>query len=179
MSTERTADIRLLSRALDQVGDVLTRVRAENLADPTPCRDWSLGQLIDHVVADCRNFRSMLLGEQIDWAGAPEHVREGWAETFREAGDDLVHEWHQLGDEESPVDPGMQIAEFAVHTWDLATAIGFSTRGLDPDVAVRSRDFLAENLTEANRGDVFAPAQPVPDGAGPYQELAALAGREV
>ncbi|MGH3411805.1 MAG: TIGR03086 family metal-binding protein [Marmoricola sp.] len=177
MATERSEAVRVLARALDQAGDVLTQVHLDQLGQTTPCSDWSVAHLIDHLVADAHNLRAMVEGEQPDWS-ARQQVRENWAETFREAADDLVHAWHQLRDSETPADPDMATAEFAVHTWDLAQAIGFSLKGLDPEVARRGLEFMRANLTDDNRGEAFGPEQPVPDDAGAYDELAAFAGRE-
>jgi hypothetical protein len=38
---------------------------------------------------------------------------------------------------------------------------------------------MQANLTDDNRGPVFGPEQPAPDGAGAYQRIAAFAGRSV
>jgi hypothetical protein len=72
-----------------------------------------------------------------------------------------------------------QCAELAVHTWDLATALGRSTGDLDAEVAERGLTFMRASLTEANRGPVFGPERPAPAGADAYQQAAAFAGRSV
>jgi hypothetical protein len=38
---------------------------------------------------------------------------------------------------------------------------------------------MQENLTTENRGRAFRPAQPAHEDAGPYEEIAAFAGRRV
>jgi hypothetical protein len=38
---------------------------------------------------------------------------------------------------------------------------------------------MQANLTDDNRGPVFGPGQPAPDGADAYQRIAAFAGRSV
>jgi uncharacterized protein (TIGR03086 family) len=70
----------------------------------------------------------------------------------------------------------MQTAEFAVHAWDLARAIGYDAP-LDPDVAERALAFMGTALTDDMRGAAFAPAVPVADDAPAYERLAAFAGR--
>lgn len=168
-------DVRVLARALDQAGDVLDQVH-ENLLDrPTPCADWDVAALADHLVATPGNFLAMARGEQPDWS-ARTHVTEEWGPAFRVAADDLIHWWHEHGGEtESSAD--MATAELAAHTWDLATAIGFPVERLHEEVATRALEFLRSGLTPENRGGVFGPEQPVADGAGPYERLAAFAGR--
>ena len=53
-----------------------------------------------------------------------------------------------------------QTAEFAVHAWDLARAIGYAGR-LDPEVAERGLAFMTASLTDESRGGAFGPAVPV------------------
>jgi uncharacterized protein (TIGR03086 family) len=69
-----------------------------------------------------------------------------------------------------------QTAELAVHTWDLARAIGHSPH-LDPEVAERGLAFMSSALTPEVRGESFGPPVPVADDAPVYDRLAAFAGR--
>jgi hypothetical protein len=85
--------------------------------------------------------------------------------------------WRAAGDGEpgSPLD--WQLAELAVHTWDLATALGDSTAGLMPEVAERGLAFMRSGLTDDNRGAAFGPEQPPPAEGDAYARIAAFAGR--
>jgi uncharacterized protein (TIGR03086 family) len=168
--------IQVLSRALDQTGDVMARVRADQLGAPTPCSDWDVATLIGHLLADTHNFRKALAGDQPDFSAAPEPVRDDWTSAFRSAADDLLHTWHQQPGGDATTDPDWHTAEFAVHTWDLATAIGVPASDLDPEVAERGLAFLQANLTADRRTPAFGPEQE-PAGAGAYERLAAFAGR--
>jgi uncharacterized protein (TIGR03086 family) len=170
----------MLSRALDQCGDVLVDVHQEQLSLPTPCADWDVGRLVSHVVADPRHFLEMLAGGNPDWSDEPARVLYP-AATFRSAADDLIHHWHQLGDQADPHQVDMQTSEFAVHSWDIATATGQTELldRLDPEVAERALAFMAPMLTDENRGTAFGSAQQAPDGASAYERLAAFAGRNV
>lgn len=179
MASDRADSVRVLSRAIDQTGDVLGMVPADRLEAPTPCLGWNVGELIDHLLADPVRFRQMLRGEQPDWSARPERVRDGWTEVFRERGDDLLHTWHQLDGHEVRLHPDWMTAEFATHTWDLMTALGRDAGSLDPEVAERGLAFFLASLTEDNRGDAFAAEKEPPAGAAPYDRLAAFAGREV
>ncbi len=171
-----TAPLTVLSRSLDQLGDLLVHVRSEKLDDPTPCSDWTLGQLVDHVVAAPGKFATMVRGEQPDWSAPDPHLDDGWAAAFRSSADDLMHLLHQGSAAEGP-GPEWQMAEFAVHTWDLAHALGRSTGELDPEVAEQGLVFMKANLRAEMRGDVFGPEQPAPDGGDAYDAIAAFAGR--
>ena len=82
--------------------------------------------------------------------------------------------WRQT---DEPAD--WQIAEVAVHTWDLATATGQPVDRLDPEVAERGLAFMSAVLKPEMRGEVFAPERQAPDGASAYERIAAFAGRDV
>jgi uncharacterized protein (TIGR03086 family) len=171
-------DVRVLSRALDQAADVLDHVGHGQLEQPTPCGDWDLTTLLDHLLDAPRRFLALMRGEQVDWSATPPHVSEEWGPGFRVAADDLIHAWHEHF-ETSPVPADWQTAELAVHTWDVATTVGWPVGRLDPEVARRALAFMRAHLTEDNRGPAFGPAVPAVAGSGPYEELAAYAGRSV
>jgi len=170
-------EITILSRAVDQAGDVLDQVHADQLDGRTPCADWDVAALVDHLVATPSRFLTMMRGEEPDWSADPPHLTESWGPRFRVSGDDLLHAWHQV-DGDPPVPAEFQVAELAVHTWDVASAIGYPVERLDPEVAERALDFLQANLTADDRGPVFAPERET-TGGGAYERLAAFAGREV
>jgi len=167
--------VAVLSRALDQAGDVLAVVHRDQLSQPTPCEDWTVEQLIAHLLAAPGNFLRMMRGEAIDWSAEPPPVPEDFAAEFRSAADDLIHAWHQR-EQDAETSADSQTPEFAVHTWDLARATGQST-DLDPEVAERSLAFMSANLKPEMRGEVFGPEVDLPDDAPIYDRLAAFAGR--
>ena len=167
-------DVRLLSHALDQTGDALAQVHAVDLDRSTPCSDWKLRQLVDHVVESPRRYLQMMRGEQVDWSADPPRIEEDWAGSFRTAADDLLHAWHQ---QEDTTGAGWQAADLAVHTWDLRRSLGRGTDDLDPDVAELGLTFMQANLTDDNRSGAFAPAQDAPQDGNSYDRLAAFSGR--
>lgn len=176
MDETTAASLRALSRALDQAGDVMARVRPEQLSAPTPCVDWDVSMLLGHLLADARNFAMALHGERPDLTAAPAPVRDGWTTDFRSAADDLLHAWHERAAENPGPGPDWHTAEFAVHTWDLATAIGFPVAQLDDEVADRALAFMQANLTAERRGSAFGPEGET-TRAGSYERLVAFAGR--
>jgi len=177
MATSTTTEaLRVLVHALDQAGDVLDHVHADLVGNPTPCTEWDVGTLADHLVEAPARFLSMMRGGQPDWSAAPEHLTEGWAGVYRVHADDLIHAWHEL-DGEPPVPAAWQVAELALHAWDLAVAIGFPIDRLDPEAAEVGLGFMRDNMGPDRRGDAFAPEVDAPPDAGPYDALAAFAGR--
>ena len=174
---DATDAVIVLNRALDQMGDMIAAVHEDQLTRPTPCSDWSVGDLLAHVLAAPERFLEMAQGGQPDFSTNPPPPEHGWAEAFRESADDLIHHWHQQGDDASAGSVDWQTAEFALHAWDLARGLGRRTDRLDPEVAERALAFMTASLTDDNRGGAFGPEHDVPQDAGPYERIAAYAGR--
>lgn len=167
-----------LSHALDQVSELLEGVHEDNLHNATPCHDWDVAQLVGHLVGGVRKFTEAARGQQPDWSAGPDPVTGSWTATFDAAADDLRHAWHQAGDNASPQAVDWQVAELAVHAWDLARALGQPTSGLDSEVAERGLAFMSQGLTAENRGEAFDEPVPISDDAPAPDRIAAFAGRD-
>ncbi|WP_141015015.1 DinB family protein [Nocardioides sambongensis] len=168
------SDDALLQTALQQI-ETLIRDAERQPDAATPCSDWSAAQLSEHVVATTQRFADGARGEEVDWSTPPPAVEGDLAEALAAAGADLLDARVEAGEEAGP--PDWMLGEYAVHSWDLAMALGRGTEELDPQVAEQGRAFMAANLTPDKRGAAFAPEQPAPDGADAYTRIAAFAGR--
>lgn len=176
---DNASELDVLASALDQLGGLVDGVTADQRALPTPCPGWTLDQLLAHVVTGVGNFARGVRGEQVDWGAESPALGDDPGMEFRARADDLLAAWRDAAPEAEGPPPTWQCAELAVHTWDLATALGRPTSELDPEVARAGLGFMRAGLTDENRGDAFGPERPAPEGADPYQEIAAFAGREV
>ena len=157
---------------------MLDQVHADQLDRGTPCADWTVAALVDHLVAAPGRFVTMMRGEEPDWSADPARRGELGPDVPRRPATTSCTPGTSTRDRpRSPAD--WQTAELAVHTWDLATAIGYPVDRLDPEVAERGLAFMRANLTADDRGPVFGPEAPSAEGAGPYERLAAFAGRAV
>jgi uncharacterized protein (TIGR03086 family) len=171
-------DPAVLVRATDQLAALLDAVPREALGERTACEQWSVQDLVDHIVAAPARFARMVRGEPIDWSAPTPAAGPDPAAAFRSHAEDLHRAWReQAAGGAVPLD--WQCAEFAVHTWDLATALDRPTGDLAPEVAERGLAFMRDNLTEANRSPAFGPEQAAPEGADVYRRAAAFAGRSV
>jgi uncharacterized protein (TIGR03086 family) len=154
-------------------------VSDEQLDRPTPCREWTVGDLVDHLVNAPAVFTTLMRGDEPDWGAEPPHVGTDREQAFRAAGEALVAAWTTVDGTDQPSPLDWQLAELSVHTWDLVTALGETTTGLDPEVAERGLAFMRANLTTDNRGGAFGPERLAPRGVDAYARVAAFAGREV
>lgn len=164
----------LIANGLKQAVDLVESISPDQLDLPTPCAKWNVGDLTDHLVNSSKQMAVMAGGGEADWSSLADH-HDDPAAVLRQAADDIVAAY----DAGSEVPHGMIAAELAVHTWDLATALGRDSADLDPAVAEAGYEFMSGSLTEDRRGDSFGPEQPAPADANAYERIAAFAGRSV
>ena len=176
--------VTLFERATAQAAGVMANVTLAQLADPTPCTEWCVQELIDHMVASTDYLRAALDGgEQAPrsgatpadyWAGV-EACLAGLAAPGaleRTCRSPLEFEW--------PLDQATAgtFMDNLVHTWDLATATG-QDRRLEPElVEACIARFLPEMPERGRRAGLVGPAVPVGADAGPQDRLLGAMGRQ-
>jgi uncharacterized protein (TIGR03086 family) len=169
----------VVHRGLEQLSELICGVDRVALQCRTPCEQWTVQDLIRHIVAAPTRFAAITRGEVIDWSAATPPSGDDPATVFRSHAEDLLRALEQHQPLPGPATLDWQCAELAVHTWDLSTALGKSTAGLDPEVADRGLAFMRANLTPDRRSPAFGPEQSAPADGDAYQRIAAFAGRSV
>ena len=184
-----TDPVDVLARALQQVGALITQVRPDQASLPTPCQSWDVTALLDHILADMPRFVESARGGRPDYSSTSPSVAPNWAPEFTARSDELVRAWRDARDparldaSEAPREfQEMQIAEMAVHAWDLATAIGLAS-DLDPELAEYSADWMGSVLAPQYRGSeadgkVFGLLVEVSADVPAYSRLVAISGRD-
>jgi uncharacterized protein (TIGR03086 family) len=183
----------LLARAVDQAGKVISGVREDQAGLPTPCASWDVRTLIEHMINDLGQFTVAATGGRPDFGTPSPAVSGDWARAFREHAPGLLAVWRQAGDMNATVHlpigdlpasfvVNQQIAEFAVHSWDLALATGQDV-DLDPEVAGHALEWGATALLPKFRGAeeagyAFGPEVPVANQAPVADRLAGFFGRD-
>ncbi|MEC3913005.1 TIGR03086 family metal-binding protein [Nocardia sp. CDC160] len=180
----------LIERAITQMGDVIAAITPEQASLPTPCEDWHVRRLVNHVVGQIlRDFVISARGETPQWGAPHEDIGDDWGAEFRTRARPLLETW-RAADLDRLV-PGMggeaplrgradqQITEFAMHAWDLSRATG-QTRTLDPELAEHALAWSKQLLKPEFRGPgkAFGHEVPIADDAPAYDRLAAWFGRD-
>jgi uncharacterized protein (TIGR03086 family) len=175
-------------RAAATATAVVGTVRADQYDDPTPCTEWTVRQLLNHLIGGNKSFVARVTdGAAVDRGAdhvGPDHIAsfEASVAELRAAfaADGVLDRVFPgpLGDAPGRALVNMRVNEFMVHAWDLARATGQST-DLDPELAAESlADF--ERLQDSGRGGaMFAPRQAYPPDATVADRLAATAGRSL
>lgn len=191
MSTGVTTAIDLLESSLNQTTAAIAGIGDDQRSLPTPCAGWDVHALVRHVVGqDLRNFLAGARAESADWQAPADELADDWAGLFRDGAQRLLAEWRAadlelevptMGGGVAPLGSRLdqQIAEFAMHSWDLVRATG-QKEDLDPAVAEHSLDWSKKLLRPEYRGPnmAFGPEVPVDPEAPPYDRLAGWFGRD-
>jgi len=116
------------------IGDLLTATPADKSGNATPCPDFTVKELSEHIILVMRRVAALGRGEH--WSSVEAEPQDGgWADSYREAAHQVMKAWtdetkldgtYEVPWGEIPGGPLMYTytAELAVHGWDLATATG-------------------------------------------------------
>jgi uncharacterized protein (TIGR03086 family) len=191
--TAEADQLQILAAALDQLASLISGTEQRQADLPTPCRSWTVRDVIAHVVRDLANFAAVARGEKPDYTKPMAELGNDWSGAFASGRHELDQAWRSadlesvvptLGGGEAPLvsRADQQIAEFGVHAWDLARATG-QGEDLDPRVAAHGLQWARQNLAPQYRGTeedgkAFGPEVAVPDDAPIYERLAGWFGRD-
>jgi uncharacterized protein (TIGR03086 family) len=184
LNQERTmGPVDLYRAAAGRALAVVEGVRADQLGLPTPCDEWGVQALVDHIVAGSAYLLAAMDG------ATPEGVAGATAEDYRKRLDAV---------EAAAADPAAlartctsplgfewtageafagTFMDTLIHTWDLATATG-QDASLDPDlVATCSALFLPDMPERGRAAGIIGPAVAVGPDASAQDRLLAAMGR--
>jgi uncharacterized protein (TIGR03086 family) len=177
-------------------GDRVHAVADDQWQAPTPASEWSVADLVEHLVEEHRWAAPLLHGQDLATAGK---IVEGSRKLPVDGGvgANLAEEWDEAavgsGDAfgadgaldrsvaltrgPTPASAYIQemIFDLVVHAWDLGTAISYPD-ALPPEL-VEPVYAAAQEFDFSQFGDMFAEPVPVTDDASPLEKLIAATGR--
>jgi uncharacterized protein (TIGR03086 family) len=183
-------------RALRRSVDLVSLVHDDQWQLPTPCAQWTLRQLVEHMTSENRGFAAAARGETED--------RSAW--TYRSLADDLRTDYARSADEvvaafgadgvldrefwlpliidtmrfPAPQAISFHLLDYVVHGWDVAAALGHPLVIEDELVEV-TIDIAEREVPDTPRrerpGASFRPPVPVPADASKQDRMLAMLGR--
>lgn len=183
-------DVEMYERALRTTGKVVAGTTREQLGDSTQCPDWSVRDLLNHIIGGCITFSKGAAGEPIAFDSGIDHTAGDHVATYESASQDALEAFSKpgalnktfnlpWGDTPGSVAFHLALAEAAVHGWDLATATG-QEAPIDDDIAEEiygTTSSMMEPKGSYPRGESFGEPIDVPDDAPAPDRMLAYLGR--
>jgi uncharacterized protein (TIGR03086 family) len=174
---------------------IVSAISHEELADPTPCANYDVAALIDHLVEAGNRAAALGRGQapppgdespHVELSVAPAQLRcaakEAAVAWDRESAlsSTFTMPWGEVYTGATLVD--MYLTELATHTWDLAKATGQLDK-LDRSLALPALDGARAMIKPQYRdmvgpGAPFGKEVPLPPSADDWDRLAAFMGRD-
>lgn len=169
---------------------MLAGVRPDQWSGPTPCTDWDVHTLVNHVVAEDLWTAALFGGTTIAEVGDRfdgDVVGDDPVAAYRRAAAAAIAAVSAAGALTRTVQlsggetPGEEYAwqlftDHLIHGWDLATAIGADDR-LEPDLVARCAAWFAEREAGYRASGMIGPWPQLPPDADPQTVLLAAFGR--
>lgn len=179
--------VELLDNVTEWAETKVAGVDDEHLGSPTPCDEWNVRDLINHMVGVLRRFEAATRGEQLapPTTPPPDVIGDEPAAVYAEARRATVAAYSAPGAAEQTVTAGKEmprlgiaIADQLVHGWDLAKATDQDAM-MPSDLAEKTWQLLNGFVPDAVRGEgkIFREPVAVPDDANAQDKLIAYCGR--
>ena len=187
-----------LKPAASRLADLVAAVPDEALGNPTPCSEYTIGDLLDHIhgityafggAAEKATGETSTMGPQ----GTAANLPSDWRTSIPQKLGELAAKWDKPeawtgtatvgGGSGMPAEAIGVIAygELTVHAWDLSQGSGIP---FDPDPAgiealfELTSGFLGGPNGDAMRGTAFGPEVDVADDAPTFERTLGVLGRD-
>ena len=173
-------------RAQDAFAGVLANVSPDQLGGRTPCSEWTIGDLIEHVIGGNEHV-GRWAANPVEPPARPDDIvaahqtaaaaaqgifaqPDGMSTTFK----------LPFGELPGQIFVGIRTTDVLTHAWDLAAATDQST-DLDPELAAEQLAAAHAFVGDQFRGPdkPFRDEQPCAPERSPADQLAAFLGRKV
>ncbi len=169
---------------------VIYGVSAQKLDAPTPCPDFDVRTLANHLLGTVEAMRRMGAGEPLDrddpWGTGGDHLQEQWTDDLSQALAGFAHAWSQPAAWEGEAMDGamprhlvgdMGYLEVLLHGWDLARGSGQEV-DYDESALVRALEILEEVGDQGRSGGAFGPQVGVAEDASVLAKVLGASGRD-
>jgi uncharacterized protein (TIGR03086 family) len=169
---------------------VIRGVSDDSLSAPTPCSDFDVRGMANHLLGTIEAMRRVGADEPMDpddpWGTNGDNVGEQWRDDLVDRLEAFAQAWSAPeaweGDAMGGAMPrqmvgGMGYVEAVLHGWDLARGSGLQVEY--DDAAVATALEIMDQIGEMGRSmGAFGPEVRVPDDAEPFARVLGKAGRD-
>ncbi len=176
--------------ALDATREVVAGITDDQWTRPTPCAEWDVRALLNHVVAGNWWASRLAAGATIEEVGSEydgDLLQPSPLGEYHESAVAAARAFEAPGALEAPcavsygpvpgfVYAGHRLVDVAIHGWDLAVGTG-QPSPLTPDLVDACRRVLEPQLDLLRASGMFGSAQPIPADADATTRLLLTLGR--
>lgn len=180
----------LYRRGTEEFGRFVVRVGEGDWTAATPCTDWTVRDLVRHVVEEDLWAAELFAGLGLEEAGSrlpADPLGDDPASAYASAAaaalvvadaDGAAQRLVHLSFGDLPgAEYAMQLfADHLIHSWDLATALGVDAT-LAPDLVRACREWFTDHEAGYRASGAVGPRPDLPDGADELTRLLAAFGR--
>ncbi|WP_326685862.1 MULTISPECIES: TIGR03086 family metal-binding protein [unclassified Streptomyces] len=176
----------LIDSAARTTAPVVRGTTDEQLTAPTPCSEYDVRALLNHLFHVVIEFQKLAARQEADFSTTPDRLEGEWRTRFEEETDRLAAAWSDP-DALEGVSQGMGLpqrtvahmvlGDLVVHGWDLARATGQDYTPAEAALAEVIPAF-EQMAPMARKAGVFGEEVPAPPGATPFETLLAGTGRD-
>lgn len=190
MSTDTERLFEMYERQIPTTEAVVANISKDQLELPTPCAEWNVEHVLDHLIGGCMTMAAAARGEKSSAIEESGNIGEDHVTAFREAARSTVESYRAADPDapfefpwgQTPPDVALNLAltDMTVHGWDLAKA---TDQDFEPDenIAEALYGFVTNMMVpkgQMPRGGNFGEPIDVPDDASAKDRLVAYLGRQ-
>lgn len=146
----------------------------------TPCEDWQVRDLLNHMIETQQFFAATARGEKASPPSPmpPALIGDDPVADFSKSQQETLEAYRKPGViEKTGPSLGIAFCDSLIHGADLADATGQEAT-MPEDLAEAAFSMLDGRLTDDQRGEAFKPAIDVSAGASAQERLLAYTGRQ-
>lgn len=181
---------RFFAQAVAQAGGCVPHIQPRDLENPTPCSEWNLRALLNHLLGELLWIPEILSGKTVEEVGDKfngdligKNLQASWRSAVEAASQavatvDLNKTVHLSYKDTSAEGYIYEVAgDILIHGWDVAQSIQCSMI-MKPDLAVVVYEGILPHKDEFAASGLFGKPIKVADDASIQTKLLALVGRK-
>lgn len=182
-------DNELFSAAMILTDKVISGVSGENLNKPTPCSEWDVEKLVNHMLNELAWIAPLIegktiaeVGDSLDGDLIKGKAAVSWLDYCTAASEAMAKADPKAIAHLSYADKSNQAyvdevsADLIVHGWDLAQALGMDYV-IDDKTAAAVLKATEDVMPLGRRGGLIGEEVKVPEGASAMDKMLAIYGR--
>ena len=175
---------------VESLEPVVENIGEEQMGAPTPCTEYDVRTLANHLLGTSEAMRRIGADEAMDpddpWGTGSDHMGERWREDLTARMRGFATAWQRPeaweGDAMGGAMPrslagDMGFVELVLHGWDLARGTGQDVR-YEPGAVARALEIMDQIGEQGRAQGAFAAEVELPDDADDFARVLAKAGRD-